>query len=434
MKFSALVLSLTLSSGAVAFAPPPATTTRMAKTTTSTTYHQPRFASPVETTEQAAAAAAMEQEQQGKQDQVMESSTTTTTTAAAASVPVDLPVETKKEEEEEEKAAPAAAAAVSVPPPSVINDEKSNNNEKVDKILPGRYGPNDRSIALPMLLRPNNLDGSHAGDFGFDPLGFSESLDLYTMQESELRHGRLAMLAVIGWPIAELIGPSWLLQDGGRVPSILNGFSPITFLATVAIFSGLGYFEYKTSLRSTYNTSSGRQHRADMSEIWDMGVAGDYNWDPLHWYSSLLGDSAIARKGLREVEISHGRSAMIGITTFVIWEALTGHAIVENSMFFHPNLLLPILIAGYVSFNAIYKIENNERYVFQISTKSEGEAILENLKLSMPTPADNEKTMKNLQGVAETAKNLINKAKDAYDKLSDGYVEYSTSNIKKNDD
>eukprot|EP00980_Cylindrotheca_fusiformis_P024603 scaffold12150_cov97-Cylindrotheca_fusiformis.AAC.2 len=220
------------------------------------------------------------------------------------------------------------------------------------------------------------------------------------MQESELRHGRLAMLAVIGWPIAELIGPSWLLQDGGRVPSILNGFSPITFLATVAIFSGLGYFEYKTSLRSTYNTSSGRQHRADMSEIWDMGVAGDYNWDPFHWYSTLLGDSAIARKGLREVEISHGRSAMI----------------------------------GYVSFNAIYKIENNDRYVFQISTKSEGEAILENLKLSMPTPADNEKTMKNLQGVAETAKNLINKAKDAYDNLSDGYLEYSTSNIKKNDD
>jgi hypothetical protein len=294
----------------------------------------------------------------------------------------------------------------------------------------GRYQPDDMSIALPMLKRPNKLDGTHAGDFGFDPLGLSEEYDLYSMQEAEIRHGRLAMLAVVGWPMAELVGPKWLLQEGGCAPSVLNGFNPITFFATVAVFGGLGFFEYKTSLRSTYDTPSGKKHRKDMSEIWDIGVAGDYGFDPLDLYSSI-GDSPIARKGLREVEISHGRSAMLGITGFVGWEALTGHAIVENSMFFHPNLLLPALVAGYTAFNAIYRVENSDRYLFQISKTSEGEAMLENFKLAMPSEGGNEKTMKKVEDAAETAKKLANNVKEFYDKLNDSYLDYSTNNIKK---
>ena len=54
----------------------------------------------------------------------------------------------------------------------------------------GRYDGEENSVALPFLKRPPLLDGSHAGDFGFDPLGFTENYDLYTMQEAELRHAR----------------------------------------------------------------------------------------------------------------------------------------------------------------------------------------------------------------------------------------------------
>ena len=76
----------------------------------------------------------------------------------------------------------------------------------------GRYADLPNSIALPFLPRPAALDGSHAGDYGFDPLGLSEKLDFYAMQEAEVRHARLAMLAVVGWPMSELLA---LL--GGRV-------------------------------------------------------------------------------------------------------------------------------------------------------------------------------------------------------------------------
>jgi hypothetical protein len=83
-----------------------------------------------------------------------------------------------------------------------------------------------------MLLSPTALDGSFAGDVGFDPLGFSNSKEsLYRMREAEIKHSRLAMLAVTGWPLSELwhnglakaVGMDSLLMSENRAPSILNG-------------------------------------------------------------------------------------------------------------------------------------------------------------------------------------------------------------------
>lgn len=94
------------------------------------------------------------------------------------------------------------------------------------------------------------------------------------MQEAELRHARLAMLAVVGWPVSELVAPDWMLQDG-CAPSVLNGFNPLSFLATIAAFGTLGYFEFKTSLRRVDDKELGRIHKEDMENIWKYGVAGD---------------------------------------------------------------------------------------------------------------------------------------------------------------
>jgi len=65
----------------------------------------------------------------------------------------------------------------------------------------------ERSQALPFLKKPPALDGTMAGDVGFDPLGFSTTItelggDLKYVREAELMHGRQSMLAVVGffWP------------------------------------------------------------------------------------------------------------------------------------------------------------------------------------------------------------------------------------------
>jgi hypothetical protein len=54
---------------------------------------------------------------------------------------------------------------------------------------------------------------------------------LWYMREAEIKHSRLAMLAVVGWPLAELydqpiaqlIGRPALLTKSGESPLLLNG-------------------------------------------------------------------------------------------------------------------------------------------------------------------------------------------------------------------
>lgn len=62
---------------------------------------------------------------------------------------------------------------------------------------------NGRSKSIPFLLQPANLDGTLAGDEGFDPLGLSAiqdiGVDLYWMREAELKHARIAMIASLGF-------------------------------------------------------------------------------------------------------------------------------------------------------------------------------------------------------------------------------------------
>merc|ERR1719201_906589 len=91
----------------------------------------------------------------------------------------------------------------------------------------------DMSKALPFMKRPQLLDGTLAGDVGFDPFNFAgdDKANLINMREAEIKHGRLAMLAVVGWPLAELFdkpiadsaGLPTLLTRTGESPSILNG-------------------------------------------------------------------------------------------------------------------------------------------------------------------------------------------------------------------
>eukprot|EP00960_Hanusia_phi_P053421 762062-Hanusia_phi.AAC.4 len=54
------------------------------------------------------------------------------------------------------------------------------------------------SEAIPFLEKPKKLDSSMPGYAGFDPLGFSDYYDVKWLQEAEIKHGRICMLAVVG--------------------------------------------------------------------------------------------------------------------------------------------------------------------------------------------------------------------------------------------
>ncbi|CAM9507075.1 unnamed protein product, partial [Choristocarpus tenellus] len=61
------------------------------------------------------------------------------------------------------------------------------------------------SKALPWSKAPVIGDGSLVGDVGFDPLGLAQTFDLGWMRAAELKHGRVCMLATVGFLAPELI-------------------------------------------------------------------------------------------------------------------------------------------------------------------------------------------------------------------------------------
>ena len=60
------------------------------------------------------------------------------------------------------------------------------------------------SAAVPFLPMSPALEGLPGEEEGFDPMGFSLAIDIRWLREAELKHGRVAMLATVGWISTDL--------------------------------------------------------------------------------------------------------------------------------------------------------------------------------------------------------------------------------------
>jgi light-harvesting complex I chlorophyll a/b binding protein 1 len=138
-----------------------------------------------------------------------------------------------------------------------------------------------------------------AGDVGFDPLGLSEinavGIDLYWLREAEIKHCRLAMMAVVGFVWVEAFGPApgcemataknqiqafWQFYD--EQPQYIA--ASLILIMLVEMISGIA-------------TTTGREN--------GMRAPGDFGFDPL----KVKGDAAKYAK-LQLQEVKNGRLAM----------------------------------------------------------------------------------------------------------------------------
>jgi len=78
---------------------------------------------------------------------------------------------------------------------AVVYEDPSPGAEAVER---------EMSVACPFLVFPQQLKGWVGGEKGFDPIGLSDFLPVYQLRECELKHGRFAMLATIGWIATDL--------------------------------------------------------------------------------------------------------------------------------------------------------------------------------------------------------------------------------------
>jgi hypothetical protein len=172
------------------------------------------------------------------------------------------------------------------------------------------------------------LDGTLAGDVGFDPLGFSSSTKtLYWMREAEVKHARLAMLAAVGWPLSELwhkdiakiFNLDSILVNGDRAPSLLNGGLSNVWASGMLIFSIMiaGFLENKAMNNGSVFWSAEKEEGY---------VPGSLGFDPLNLYG-VKGN----KKVMETAEIKNGRLAMIAITAYAFQEFATGLPVVQET-------------------------------------------------------------------------------------------------------
>ena len=154
---------------------------------------------------------------------------------------------------------------------------------------------------------------------GFDPLGLAAKFDRSTMlrcREAEIKHGRVSMLAVLGFFVSEEFHPIEDLVDNGiPVPadfaSQATWETPAERPLLIAFLISVGVAE-ATSIRKTWDMSF--ENRGKIKE--DVTLGGYLPYGP--WAPGKQSPEKFEKKQL--AELNNGRLAMIAIAGIVAQE------------------------------------------------------------------------------------------------------------------
>jgi len=161
----------------------------------------------------------------------------------------------------------------------------------------------------------------------FDPLGFAEKADDNTLKryrEAELTHGRVAMLAAVGFLVGEQVeGSSFLFDAQITGPAIthLAQVPPVFWvLLTIAIGSAEQY-------RATVGWVEPENVPVDQPGLLRSDyVPGDIGFDPI----GLKPDDPEEFRIMQTKELQHGRLSMLAVAGFMAQELTDGKGIIEH--------------------------------------------------------------------------------------------------------
>lgn len=171
------------------------------------------------------------------------------------------------------------------------------------------------------------LPGALAPVGFFDPLGFAEKATDATLQryrEAELAHGRIAMLAVIGFLVGEKVEGSSFLFDASisgpaitHITQVPDGFWPV-------IIAFIGAAEASRAEAGWVDPADCPVDQPGL--LRDDYMPGDLKFDPL----GLKPEDAEEFEIMQTKELQHGRLAMLGAAGFLAQEAVDGKGIIEH--------------------------------------------------------------------------------------------------------
>jgi len=160
-------------------------------------------------------------------------------------------------------------------------------------------------------------------DISWDPLGLASEDKLAEYREAELKHGRLAMLAALGWPASEALEPviakftgakDELIETAGRAPALLNGGLEE---------NQIPYFLGTVLLGAAFADIYGQKIQVEQGL-----EPGNVGFDPL----GLFPDDIETQEKYRIAELKHGRIAMVAVALYALEEAISGTSILKETV------------------------------------------------------------------------------------------------------
>eukprot|EP00522_Entomoneis_paludosa_P013686 CAMPEP_0172443334 /NCGR_PEP_ID=MMETSP1065-20121228/3618_1 /TAXON_ID=265537 /ORGANISM="Amphiprora paludosa, Strain CCMP125" /LENGTH=199 /DNA_ID=CAMNT_0013193543 /DNA_START=31 /DNA_END=630 /DNA_ORIENTATION=- len=168
----------------------------------------------------------------------------------------------------------------------------------------------EMSKAVPFLTAPKNTAG-WVGDVGFDPLGFSDNFDMKFLREAEIKHGRISMMATLGFVLQEYMTiPGMTHVDDSNMAPAAAGLSSM-----LQIVFYIGVLEFWTN--------KGNVTMETMFEDPDR-VPGSFGFDPM---GLGVGKSTEEMEKIQLQEIKNGRLAMLAIGGMIHHNWVTGEAL-----------------------------------------------------------------------------------------------------------
>jgi light-harvesting complex I chlorophyll a/b binding protein 1 len=157
--------------------------------------------------------------------------------------------------------------------------------------------------------------------FGFfDPAGFTADqsiAEVKRLREAEIIHGRVAMLATVGFLVGEAVHP---LFNGEITGLAINQFQQVPAGFEAAVTLAVGIAEAGRASKGWVEPGNG------LFLLRDSYTPGDLGFDPL----GLKPTNAAELKDISTKEINNGRLAMLAIAGFVMQEEIFQKTIAEQ--------------------------------------------------------------------------------------------------------
>jgi len=180
------------------------------------------------------------------------------------------------------------------------------------------FGGAPKKAAAPAFAYglPGNFNALGGGELNWDPAGFlkgKSEVEVNRYRECEITHGRVGMLASLGFLVQEKFHPLFSADGGPAIDQIPQ--LPVWLWVVMA--GGIGAVEAKR-IDIAFAPLDPETSKAESALKPDY-IPGDLGFDPLN----LLPEDPAEAALMKEKELAHARLGMIAAAGFLAQEAVT---------------------------------------------------------------------------------------------------------------